>query len=120
MGNVTRRLLGALLELDPGGHSVLEGGSGPGALLIELLRAGASSGTGLDLSPEAIELARERAEDAGVADRATFSVGDAATTANALHDWVVLDKVICCYPDMDRLVANTIPAARSVYAFALP
>lgn len=120
MGKVTRGLLDALLELDPRGHSVLEGGCGPGALLVELLTAGASTGTGIDLSPEAIAYARERATDAGVADRASFAVGDAATTLQAAHDWVVLDKVICCYPDVERLLANTMAAARSVYAFALP
>jgi SAM-dependent methyltransferase len=120
MGNVTRRLLDALLELDPSGHSVLEGGCGPGALMVELLRGGASSGTGIDLSAEAIGYARERANEADVGERAAFVVGDAASTENAPHDWVVLDKVICCYPDMERLLGNTINAARQVYAFAVP
>jgi SAM-dependent methyltransferase len=120
MGKVTRHLLDALLELGPTGHSVLEGGCGPGALLVELLSAGAVSATGIDLSPEAVGFARERADESGVGERATFVVGDAATTASEAHDWVVLDKVICCYPHMDRLLANTVAAARSVYAFAVP
>lgn len=120
MGNVTRRLVDTLVELDPRDHSVLEGGCGPGALIVELLRAGASATTGIDLSAEAIGYARERADEAGVGERATFLVGDAAKAHNEVHDWVVLDKVICCYPDMDRLLANTISAARAVYAFALP
>lgn len=120
IGNVTRHLLDALIELDPQDHSVLEGGCGPGALLVELLSAGATSGTGIDLSAEAIGFARERADGAGVGDRATFVVGDAATARNEAHDWVVLDKVICCYPDMDRLLVNTLAAAQSVFAFAVP
>lgn len=120
LGNVTRRLLDALLERDPTGQTVFEGGSGPGALVVELLSAGASSATGVDLSAEAVAYAAERAAGAGVGDRARFVVGDAATLPLAQHDWVVLDKVICCYPDMERLLANTITAARSLYAFALP
>jgi SAM-dependent methyltransferase len=120
IGKVTRHLLDALHELGPTGHSVLEGGCGPGALLVELLSAGAASATGIDLSAEAVGFARERADQAGVGDRATFVVGDAASTANEKHDWVVLDKVICCYAHMDRLLGNTVTAARSVYAFTLP
>ncbi len=120
MGNVTRHLLDALIELGPAGHTVLEGGCGPGALLVELLSAGAASATGIDLSTEAVGFARERADESGVGDRATFLVGDAATMASEEHDWVVLDKVICCYPHMDRLLGNTVTVARSVYAFALP
>jgi SAM-dependent methyltransferase len=120
IGKITRHLLDALLELGPAGHSVLEGGCGPGALLVELLSAGAVSATGIDLSAEAVGFARERADESGVGDRATFLVGDAATTTTDAHDWVVLDKVICCYPHMDRLLGNTVTAARLVYAFALP
>jgi SAM-dependent methyltransferase len=120
MGNVTRRLLDALVELGPAGRSVLEGGCGPGALLISLLEAGADAGTGIDLSPEAIEYARERAANAGVSDRTEFIVGDAAATRAAPHDWVVLDKVICCYPHMDALLERTVAEAKSVFAFAVP
>lgn len=120
MGNVSQALLAALLRAGPAGRSVLELGCGPGALLTELLAAGASRATGLDLSAEAIEEAGGRAAQAGVADRARLSVGDAARARLEAHDWVILDKVICCYPDADALLANSIPAARRLYAFAVP
>jgi hypothetical protein len=32
----------------------------------------------------------------------------------------VLDRVICCYPDAEKLLANSIPAARRRYAFSVP
>jgi magnesium-protoporphyrin O-methyltransferase len=32
----------------------------------------------------------------------------------------VLDKVFCCYPDVDALLTNSLAAARSVYAFSVP
>jgi SAM-dependent methyltransferase len=120
MGNVTRRMLEVLVERDPTGHSVLEGGCGPGALLIGLLQAGATSGTGIDLSAEAIEYARERAATAGMTERAEFKVGDAAVTEVEPHDWVVLDKVICCYPHMGALLTRMTGEAKSVFAFAVP
>jgi len=120
VGNVTRRLLELLVERGPAGHSVLEGGCGPGALLVGLLEAGAAAGTGIDLSPEAIEYARERAAAAGVTDRIEFKVGDAATVEVPAHDWVVLDKVICCYPHVEALLARTTAEAKGVFAFAVP
>jgi hypothetical protein len=33
---------------------------------------------------------------------------------------VILDRVMCCYPDIERLLANTLPAARQIYAFTVP
>ncbi len=53
-------------------------------------------------------------------DRATLTVGDGATIPVAVHDWVVLDRVICCYPRADALVANASRAARQRVAFAVP
>jgi SAM-dependent methyltransferase len=120
MGNVSQHLLSALLASVPTGHTVLELGCGPGAMLTEMLLAGAVHGTGVDLSAKALGEARSRLEDAGVADRATLTVGDGARIPLATHEWVVLDKVICCYPDADALLKNSIGAARDLYAFAVP
>jgi SAM-dependent methyltransferase len=120
MANVSEALLTALLRAGPLGRSVLELGCGPGAMLTELLVAGAEHGTGVDLSANTLAEARDRLEDAGMADRATLAVGDAAHLPLETHDWVVLDKVICCYPDADALLRNSIGAARRLYAFAVP
>ena len=120
MANVSRALHAALLRSGPSGRSVLELGCGPGAMLTELLLAGADRATGVDLSEKTLAEARDRVQEAGVADRASLSVGDAAQIPLAAHDWVVLDKVICCYPDADALLTNSIGAARHLYAFAMP
>jgi magnesium-protoporphyrin O-methyltransferase len=120
MKNVSKALLAALLRAGPAGRSVLELGCGPGALLTELLVAGAARASGVDLSAEALAEARDRLDEAGVADRASLTVGDAARVPLVAHDWVVLDKVICCYADFHALLANSVPAARRLYAFAVP
>jgi SAM-dependent methyltransferase len=120
MANVSKALLAALLRTGPSGRSVLELGCGPGAMLTELLLAGADRATGVDLSEKTLAEARDRLEEAGVADRASLSVGDGAHIPLAPHDWVVLDKVICCYPDVDALLTNSIGAARHLYGFAVP
>lgn len=117
---VSQRLAAALLTIGPAGRTVLELGCGRGGLLATLLRAGATHATGVDLSRASIDVARERFERAGLPDRADLSIGDAAHVPLHANDWVILDRVICCYDDVDALLANTIPAARHIYAFTVP
>ena len=65
-------------------------------------------------------MASDLMDEAGVADRADLWVGDAAVEPLDPHDVVVLDKVICCYPDADALIARSAGAAQRLYAFAIP
>ena len=51
-------------------------GSGDGRIVIAAAQRGARA-HGVELEPELVQLARRRAREAGVADRATFSQGDA-------------------------------------------
>ena len=100
--------------------SVLELGCGSGALGVALLELGASRYDGIDLSPESLAAARRRADSAGVADRATFVLADGALSPLTAHDWVVMDRAICCYPDVDAMLSNAIPAATKRVAFSVP
>jgi magnesium-protoporphyrin O-methyltransferase len=117
---VSERLRDALLSLDPTGRTVLELGCGRGGLLLALAQAGVASATGVDLSATSIDAARTRFEQAQLSDRAHLSLGDAAYVPLEPHDWVILDRVMCCYPDIERLLGNTLPAARQIYAFTVP
>ena len=112
--------LGQLQDAEQIKPTLLELGSGSGALTVALLSLGVARADGIDLSPEGVATARRRADAAGVGDRVTFEVGDGAQVPLAKHDWVVLDRVMCCYPDVDRLLANAIPAAGSRFAFSVP
>ena len=118
---VSQRLLDALaVDASEAAPSVLELGCGGGALIIGLLERGATSATGVDLSTESLEVAGRRAEAAGLTDRTRFELGDGARVPLAPHDWVVLDRVLCCYPDLDRLLGNSVSAAQKRYAFSVP
>lgn len=59
------------------GAAVLEYGCGQGSSAYVLARAGAKDVLGIDISPVAIEQARERAELEGVADSTRFEIMDA-------------------------------------------
>lgn len=102
------------------GATVLELGCGFGALTMEFIRRGASSAVGVDLSPKMIELGRALATEAGLSQSVSFELGDAAVARLGKSDVVVLDTVICCYPDMASLVDSTSSAARRFYAISIP
>jgi SAM-dependent methyltransferase len=101
-------------------RSVLELGCGRGELSADLIHAGATRVTGVDLSPDNIEAARRIASEDGLSDRLEFRVGNAATADLSPHDVIVHHRVICCYSDPKPFVLNSLEAARSVYAFSMP
>lgn len=81
------------------GLRIADIGTGSGAILVALLHElPGAFGTGIDISPEAIETARENADAAGVGARALFAVGS------------YLDALA---PGVDLLVSNPpyIPSA---------
>lgn len=111
-------LLGDVGDIHP---SVLDLGCGDGSGAIRFLQGGARSVTGIDVSPASINIARRRAVRSGPgSERARFAVADVASVPLQRHDWVLLDRVICCYGDPDRLVANPLTAASRRFAFSVP
>jgi predicted RNA methylase len=120
VSGVSRTLLDLLEEAGLRDRSVLELGSGTGQMTVAMLRLGASTVTGVDLSPRSVEVARARVAREGLAERASFLTGDAAATDLPHRDMVVLDKVFCCYPDAERLLGASMRVAGTVYAFVLP
>jgi ribosomal protein L11 methyltransferase len=68
-----------LLERRPvHGCRVLDFGSGSGILAIAAVRLGADHAVGIEVDADALPIAEENARRNGVADRATFLLGDAA------------------------------------------
>jgi magnesium-protoporphyrin O-methyltransferase len=113
-------LLAALEEAGLSGRSVLDVGCGVGDLALATLAHGAARAHGVDLGPGAIDRARELSWIRGMADRATFEVGDGSTTPLPRADVVVLNRVVCCYPHVDELLEHSLEAAGDVYAFSAP
>jgi SAM-dependent methyltransferase len=120
VAGVTASLLAALEEAGVRDRSVLDVGCGIGDLAIETVRHGAARSFGFDLSPKAVGEARRLAAARGVADRATFEIGDGSKVPLPGADVVVLNRVFCCYPDIDRLLEKSLAAAGAVYAFTTP
>jgi 2-polyprenyl-3-methyl-5-hydroxy-6-metoxy-1,4-benzoquinol methylase len=89
---------------DVSGATVLEVGGGVGAIELELLAAGADRATNVELSGEYEEEAGKLLSERGLSERVDRRVADFVTEPVESHDVVVLHRVVCCYPDVDRLV----------------
>lgn len=102
--------------------TLLEVGSGPGYLHQQLLLEGAASATGVDLSQRMLGVARSQAESRGLNGRVTYHQGDFVALAADLPDAdiSILDKVVCCYPDWEGLLAATLGRTRRVCALTYP
>jgi SAM-dependent methyltransferase len=120
VADITRFLLAALEGQGLKDRTVLDLGCGIGDLALAALDRGAASADGIDLGQGTIEEARSLAEQRGLADRATFSVGNGAVEPLSRHDVVALNRVLCCYPSVDQLLANSLGATGDVYAYTAP
>jgi len=102
--------------------SVLEIGGGVGGLEIELLKRGAAHATNVEVSTGYLTAGQTLAGQLGVAARMSFKRGDFARDANAIPaaDIVILHRVVCCYPDMPRLVSAAARHARRRLALSFP
>jgi hypothetical protein len=104
------------------GVSVLEVGGGVGELHVELLARGAEHAVNLELSPAYDEEAVRLLADRGLTGRVERRLHDIAVDPGAVEaaDIVVLNRVVCCYPDYERLLGAAAAHARRALVFSYP
>jgi magnesium-protoporphyrin O-methyltransferase len=100
--------------------TVLEPGGGIGSIQLELLKAGAAHSTVVELSPAYEAVAAELAREVGFEDRIERRVADFAQNGVGDADIVVLHRVVCCYPDYERLLGAAAAKARRTLVFTYP
>lgn len=118
----TRALIDALVGAGVEGASVLDIGSGIGAIQLELLAAGATSAESVDATEAYVAVARDEAERRGYGERTRGRVGDFVQIADdvAPADFVTLDKVVCCYSDVAALIGRAAAHARRSIGLVYP
>lgn len=121
-GETTGWLIEALLNGGVEGQTVLEVGGGVGAVTRALLLAGARHAVFVEASSAYLDEARRQLAGQIPLDRVRYIHGDYVEVASSLPkvDIACLDRVICCYPDMPRLVSLSSQRADRLYAAVFP
>ena len=101
---------------------ILDIGCGVGSLHLTLLKEGAATATGVEVSEGMISQAKKFAEDFALQDRTSYVLGDFVRVAPSLQeaDVTILDKVVCCYEDYDALISASTAKTSSIYALSHP
>ena len=118
----TKRLLAALDEAEAPKDTLLDVGGGIGMIAHEMLATGTSHAVIVDASPAFLAAAQDESERRLTEDRLRLQLGDAVALRDDVPaaDVVTLDKVVCCYVDMESLLAITASRARRLMALAYP
>jgi magnesium-protoporphyrin O-methyltransferase len=76
----------------------------------------------VDASPDYVTAARAEAQRAGVTGRVRYLTGDFVALASEIEPAgvVTLDRVVCCYADMRRLVGESSRRATKLYGLVYP
>ena len=122
LDGTSRRIADLLKERGVEGKSLLEVGGGIGAIQIELLKAGIARAINVELTPTYEEAADQLVREAGVADRVERKVTDFAEAVPDVEvaDFVVMNRVLCCYPNMPKLAGAAAERARRALVLSFP
>jgi magnesium-protoporphyrin O-methyltransferase len=122
LDRAARRMVGFLEAQGIAGATVLEVGGGIGEIEIELLKRGALRTINLELSPAYDAEAQRLLAEAGLEGKAERRLHDIAVDPEGAQpaDVVVLHRVVCCYPDYERLLSAAASRARRLLVFSYP
>jgi magnesium-protoporphyrin O-methyltransferase len=122
LDRTARRMLEFLQSRGLEGATVLEVGGGVGEIQLELLKRGAERTVNLELSPGYEQEAERLAREAGVDRRVDRRLHDIAVDPADVEpvDIVVLHRVVCCYPDYERLLGAAADHAGRLLVFSHP
>lgn len=122
LDSTSARIVRFLEQRGIAGASVLEVGGGVGEIQLELLRRGAARAVNLELSGGYEAEAERLLAEAGLEGRAERRLADIAVDAAGIEpaDVVVLNRVVCCYPDYQRLLTAAASRARRLLVFSYP
>ena len=97
-------------------------GGGVGAIQHELLKAGVASAVGVEASTAYINVVEDEAQRQGHADRISSRHGNFVEIAEDVQEAtiVTLDRVICCYHDLESLVDLSSRRATELYGIVYP
>ena len=117
-----RLILKSLGDLGVTPRTLLDIGAGIGVLHHELLERGVGSALHLEAAAAYVAAAEQEAERRGHRGRVHFRHGDFVSLALELGsaELVTLDRVVCCYPELEPLISLSAEKAERYYALSFP
>ena len=118
----TRILIDALLAEGVDSPSLLDIGGGIGAIQNELIKHHVQHATNFEASLGNIEACRDEAERQGHGEAITHLHGDFAEIEREVPsaDIVTLERVLCCYPDLEGLLAPSCAKSGKLLGLVYP
>ena len=118
----TGLLIDVIQKQEPKARNLLDIGGGIGAIHFALLEAGIQQATLVEASKASAHVAREETNRRGFGERVSFEQGDFTEISDSISecDIVTLDRVICCYDNMQELVSKSSKKARKLYGVVYP
>lgn len=118
----TLKLLDGLPGQDIAGMTLLDIGGGIGAIQMGLFERGLASSTDVDASRAYLKTALHEIQELGLDQKAEFIEGDFLDRYQDIsgHDIVTLEKVICCYPDIEGLLNQSLAKSKLFYGIVYP
>ena len=122
LDGTSKRIFDFIRECGVEGKTLLEVGGGIGAIEIELLKAGMARAINVELTPTYEAAADELLVEAGLTDQVERMVMDFAQAEPEVEtaDVVVMNRVICCYPDMPKLAGVAANRTKGLLVMSFP
>ena len=103
------------------GRTAIDIGCGPGHYAVALAAQGAARVLGVDFAPGMIDIAKKRAERAGVTDRCTFTLGDfLEVSGDEKFDYAIVMGFMDYIEDAGALMRKVLNVCRGKAFFSFP
>lgn len=118
----TLSILNTITDKDIENATFLDIGGGIGVLQHEALKRGALKTTNVDASFSYQEKAKDLGKTNKTIEKMSFYHGDFIDHESVIdqHDIVTLERVVCCYPDVEELITSTTSKSKHIYALVYP
>lgn len=120
--STTAEILAMIENLGFDGARLLDVGGGVGVIALEFLRHDSRSAVLVEAAEAYLGAAREEAAARDSGGRMSFVQGDLVAVAEEVPeaDMVTMDRVVCCYPDYQALLAAAARKCRKALAISYP
>ena len=121
-GKPTQALIDAISSSEMKDKSLLDVGGGIGAIQWAFIKNGGAKTTDMDYSDGYLDVAKEYAIENNWTEQTAFQQGDFLEDGDAIekHDFVTLDKVVCCYPDYKGLLTKALNKTNHTIGMVYP